>query len=117
MSATVRQALADAASTVTGIDVAPYFRQTTKPGAGMVRHDRTTYPQGTNFGGLVVWQVVVMLPQDLAAAEKFMDEHVPQLVAAVSSEMRVTDVIPQQLALDTGAVPIVLIQGNREEEN
>lgn len=113
MSAEVRALLADAANTVEGINCTPYFRQTTKPGSAMVRKDRVNYPD--RFGGLVTWQVVVMLPQDLAAAEKFLDEKVPLLVDALWSEMRVTDAIPQQLALDTGAVPIVLIQGSREE--
>ncbi|KHL18539.1 hypothetical protein CLV56_4005 [Mumia flava] len=117
MSATVRQALATAASTVDGVDVSPYFRQTTKPGSGMVRYDRTAYPQGTNFGGLITWQVVIFLPQDQATAEKFLDEKAPLVVAALASHMRITDVITQQLALESGTVPIALIQGNREEEN
>ena len=114
MSALVRQALADAANTVEGITVAPYFKQTTKPGSGMVRRDRTEYP--TPFGGLVTWQVLVFLPQDLAAAEKYLDEKGPQLAQALSPQMSVSAVEAQQLALDTGAVPIALIQGTREEE-
>lgn len=113
MSAETRQALSEAASTVEGVSVSPYFRQVTKPGSGMVRRDSTDYPN--TFGGVITWQVLVFLPQDMAAAEKFVDEKVPALVAALSPEMRVTTVTPQQLALDSGAVPIVLISGQREE--
>lgn len=114
MSAEVRLALATAASTVEGITCAPYFQQSTKPGSAMVRRDNTNYPD--KFGGWVTWQVLVMLPQDLASAEKFLDEKVPALRAALAPEMRVTDAIPQQLALpDGGNVPILLMQGSREE--
>lgn len=113
MSEAVRTALADAANTVEGINVAPYFKQSTKPGSGMVRKDLVDYPN--TFGGVVTWQVLVFLPQDMATAEKFLDEKGPLLVAALSPEMRVTTVTPQQLALDQGAVPIVLISGQREE--
>ncbi len=113
IGAEVRAALAAAANTVEGIKCPPYFKQTTKPGTAMVRKDRVAYPN--KFGGLVTWQVLVMLPQDLEASEKFLDETIPLLVDALAPELRVTDVIPQQLALDAGAVPIALIQGNREE--
>lgn len=113
MSAEVRAVIAAAANTVEGIDCTPYFRQSTKPGSAVVRKDRVTYPN--KFGGLVTWQVLVMLPQDLASAEKYMDEKVPALVDALAPHLVVTEAVAQQLALETGAVPIVLIQGTREE--
>jgi len=115
MSALARQALAAAASTVDGVDVSPWFRQTTKPGAGMVRLERWTRSEN-GFGGVNTWQVWVTLPQDLATAEKWIDEHVSELVEALSPQMVVTSVTPQQLALDTGSVPIVVIEGSREQE-
>lgn len=114
MSAAVRQALADAASTVEGVTVTPYFRQVTRPGHGMVRKDRVDYP--SKFGGVVTWQVFVFLPSDQKAAEEWLDEQAPQLVAALTPEMNIDTVMPQQLALDSGSVPVVLIQGIREEE-
>ncbi|KRF19660.1 hypothetical protein [Nocardioides sp. Soil796] len=115
-AAEVRQALADAASTVEGITCFPYYKQMTKPGGACVRKDRTEYPN--DFGGVNTWQVVVILPQDQAAAEKFMDEKTPLLVAALSPEMRVTEAYPTVTVLPDGgsAVNTVLIQGNREEE-
>lgn len=114
MSAAIRQALADAASTVEGVTVTPYFRQVTRPGHGMVRKDRVDYPG--KFGGVTTWQVFVFLPHDQESAEVWLDDQAPQLVAALTPEMTVDTVMPQQLTLDTGSVPVVLIQGIREEE-
>lgn len=114
MSARVREAISAAANTVAGVNVTPYFRQVTKPGQGMVRRDRTDYPNP--FGGLVTWQVFVLLPQDIAQAEKWLDENGSVLRAAVAEELIVRSMTPQQLALDSGAVPVVVIEGQREEE-
>lgn len=115
MSAEVRQLLADAASSVDGIKVSPYFRQGTRAGDGMVRLDRTVRA-ANNFGYINTWQVIVMLPQDLAAAEKYLEQHASALVEALGEVMVVASVTPQQLALDTGLVPCVFIEGNREQE-
>ena len=112
MSADVRNLIADAANTVTGFNVTPYFRQTTKPGDGMVRLERMNRDT-SGFAYMYIWQVLIVLPQDIAQAEKFLDEHVSSLVTAISEELIVTTVTPQQLALDTGTIPVVLIEGNR----
>lgn len=112
MSAEVREALAAAANTVDGVHCTPYFRQSVKPGDAMVRLDRMTRDT-SGFGFMVTWQVVVALPTDLSAAEKWLDANTDSLVAAIGEEMVVTTVMPQQLALDTGTVPVVLIEGNR----
>lgn len=115
MSAAVRQLLADAANTITGVNVAPYFRQSTKTGDGMVRLDRMTRASN-GFGFVNSWQVIVCLPQDLAAAEKYLEQNVSALVEALGEVMVVASVTPQQLALDTGLVPCVFIEGHREQE-
>lgn len=114
MSAAIRQAIASAVNTVEGINCTPYFRQTTKTGDAMVRLDRKRRDD-SGFGYIATWQVVVILPQDIATAEKYLDEKVDALVSALSEEVVVTTVTPQQLALDTGAVPCVFIEGNRGE--
>lgn len=110
----VRTAIATAASTVAGVSVSTHFKQTAKSGDGMVRLERINYPNP--FGGVVTWQVLVILPQDLATAEKWLDEKLPLLVEAVGNELVVQSATPQQLALDTGNVPCVVIEGFREEE-
>lgn len=110
---TVRTQLAAAATTVAGVNVAAYFRQTTKAGTGMVRLGRIDYPN--TLGGVVTWQVVILLPTDLAQAEKWMEAKVPALVAALGVHMTVQRVTPTQLVLETGTVPTVFIEGQREE--
>ena len=108
----VRESLADAASTVDGISVTPYFRQSTKPGDGYVRLDRTNR-DSTGFGFINVWQVLIILPGDLAGAEKFLEARVEALLEALNEEVIVISVTPQQLVLDTGTLPVVVIEGNR----
>lgn len=112
MSAAIRASIAAAANTVAGINCSPYFRQSTKPGDAMVRLDRQTRDT-SGFGFMATWQVVVILPQDLATAEKYLDEKLPSLVDAIAEELVITTVTPQQLTLDTGLVPCVFIEGNR----
>lgn len=107
-----RVALADAASTVEGITCSPNFVQTTKPGDAMVRLDRIEYPN--RLAGWATWHIAVVLPQDYAAAEDFLDTNVPELVLALGEEMAVNRVTPAQLALDTGTIPVVFIEGTRE---
>lgn len=112
---TVRETLAAAASTVDGITVTPYFRQTTAAGQGLVRLDHTDYPN--SLGGLDTWQVCIFLPSDSAAAEKFLEAKKPALRDALAAAMIVRRITPGQLALDTGTVPVVIIEGQREEED
>lgn len=115
MSQVVRQALAAAANTVDGVKVTPYYRQVTETGQGMVRFDRTDYPNP--LGGLTTWWVVVVLPQDLEAAERWLDENGSALRGAVAEELMVRSMYPQQLALTDGsAVLAVVIEGQREED-
>jgi hypothetical protein len=116
VSAAVRAAIAAAATTVTGIKVEPYFTPVTKPGAGCVRLDRTDYPN--RLGGVDFWQVIVRLPQDLAEAEKYMDANRLLLYEAVSAEIVVTAIAPQQVIFDEGtpALPCLIITGHRAQE-
>lgn len=114
MSAAVRQALADAANAVAEFNCSPYFRAATKPGSAHVRLDRIEYPN--RFGGICYWQVVVILPQDMTSAEKYIDEHIPALRSALADELVVTSVTPQQIVFDGPALPCVFIEGWREEE-
>lgn len=113
MSTEVREKLAAAANAVPGITCTPWFRQTTKAGDAMVRLDRIEYPNV--FGGLRTWQLVLVLPQDLAAAEKYIEDKTPALYEALSAEMVIRRISPQQLALDTGTIPVLFIEGQRED--
>lgn len=114
MSAAVRQALATAANTVDGVDVSAYFKQNARPGAGSVRFGLETYPNP--FGGLITWQVLVNLPQDLAEAEEWIDGHRAALVAALQPELIVQRVLTQQLVLAKDRTqPVLVVEGIREE--
>lgn len=109
-----RQAIADAASTVDGITCSPNFVQSTRPGDAMVRFDHGEFPNP--FAQVSTWQVAVVLPQDYAAAEQFIDERVSDLCVALAGEMTITRVTPAQLALSDATVPVVFIEGVRGDE-
>lgn len=112
MSAEDRALLSAAANTVAGISCTPYFRQTTRPGDAYVRLDRMNR-DSSGFAYMNVWQVIVILPQDLAAAEKYLDDKIEDLLVAIREVMVITTVVPQRLSLDSGILPVVFIEGNR----
>lgn len=112
MSAETRAEIAAAANTVDGIHCSPHFRQTTKPGDAMVRLDRRRRDD-TGFGWITTWQVLLVLPADLAQSEKYLDQHADDLADALGEALTVTTVTPQQLALDSGTVPVVIFEGTR----
>lgn len=115
MSAAVRTALATAASTVDGIKCHPYFVQSLKTGQAVVRLERITYDKFRD--GVTRWNVVVMLPQDQAQAEKYIDTHLDALVDALDDQWQVVDAQPQSLNIPSvGVVPVLIIAGLREQE-
>lgn len=115
MSAEVRQELADAVNGVNGITCSPYYRQATSPGSAFVRRDHTSYPN--RLGGIVTWQIVVMLPQDLVGAEKKTDELTPLLRAAIGRSLSVTSIGQREFAFPEGTtLPCLFIEGHRESE-
>lgn len=115
----VREDLATAASTVPGaaggpnVKVSPYLRQTAQPYQGFVRLQAKTRDD-TGLGFMDTWQVWILLPQDVAAAEKWIETNHALLIAALSPHMVVTTLTPSQLVLDSGTVPGVVIEGARE---
>jgi hypothetical protein len=114
MSEQARNLIANAVSTVDGVNVTPYFRQTTKAGEGMVRLDVQRRDDARFY--LDTWQVLVVLPQDIAAAEKWLDANLVALREAAREQLVVLSITPQDLLLDTGKVPVVVIEGVREAD-
>lgn len=110
---TARDDIARAASAVDGISAHPYYVQATQAGTAYLQLDRIEYPNP--FGGVCFWNLVVLLPQDLASAEKYIELNVPLVVEAISQHMVVTSVRPQQLNTGAGVLPCVFISGHREE--
>lgn len=116
MSTEDREAIATAASTVTGVKCSPYYRQSLKPGDACVRLQvRTRSANG--FGYVNTWQVWLALPQDVAAAEKWLDTHSDALEEALAREFigGVQTITPAELVLGNGATTNgVIYQGARE---
>ena len=108
----VREDLSAAVNTVAGLSCTPYFRQTTKAGDAYVRLDRMNRDL-TGFGFIYVWQVLLVLPQDLANAEKYAEDRVAALTEAINDVLVVMSVTFHQLALDSGLLPVVIVEGNR----
>jgi hypothetical protein len=115
MSAAVRQILANAANTVSGVKCTPYFTQSLAAGSASVRLDRVEYPN--RFGGVAHWQVIVFLPQELAAAEKWLDAKMPALHEALDGELVITSIGIQQVVVEAGtALLSAVVAGHREQE-
>ena len=116
MSTEARTAIAAAASTVDGVKCTPYYRQSLKPGDACVRLQvRTKASNG--FGYVDTWQVWLALPQDVAAAEKWLDDHGADVLAALNPEFigGIQTVTPAELVLGSGASTNgVIYQGARE---
>lgn len=114
MSVEVRQELAAAAASVPGISAHPFHVQGTRPGHTYVRLERIDYPNP--FGGLRRWNVVVVLPQDQAKAEEYLEDKLPALLEALSPHLAIRDVVPQRLGITgVGDLLCVFINGQREE--
>lgn len=111
---TAREEIAEAASTVSGVHVTPYFRQLTKAGEGFV--SMGPRQRGDNgFGYVVTWIVLVALPQDLKAAEVWLDANLEPLMAAIDTEILVQSATPDTFTFRDGATTnAVAITGVRE---
>lgn len=115
MSAQVRQDLADAANTVQGVSVSPYYRQTTKPGSGFVRLD-VMNRDDSGFGFINTWQVCILLSQEMKTAEVFIDAHAEELVNALAGEGAVISAQPVSLVVDGASIPTLIITVAREKD-
>lgn len=110
---TARAEIATAATITDLTTVTEFYRQNLQPGQGFVKLGRKARDD-SGFGFMDTWQVWIALPQDLAAAEKWLDDHLPTLIAAVAPAMVVTTATPSTLVFDTNSVPGVVIEGARE---
>jgi class 3 adenylate cyclase len=77
-----RQAIAAALSGVAGVRGYAYRPKTTKPGDAWPLLGRMDRAAGDAF--TINWRVLVLLPQDEAAASEWIDSHVEQLVDALA---------------------------------
>lgn len=110
-----RQTFADALNVLEWVKAFPY-----PPNGGYRSGDawplcsRIDYPN--KFGGVVRWEVFVVLHADIATAEVLLDEHLPSLRAALGPHMTIRSVEPRLLQFETGsALAVAVIAGTREE--
>ena len=103
-----------AAATLDGITkVTPNYRQTLKAGDGFVR--LASRARGDNgFGWVDTWEVWIALPQNVPDAEKWLEEHLDDLMASVDTELVVTRAAPAELALPNAVVNGLIVAGSRE---
>ena len=109
-----RTEIAAAANTVSGINVSAYYRQGLKVGGGFV--SMGPRQRGDNgFGYVVEWFVLVALPQDLKAAEVWLDANLEALMAAIDTEIVVQSATPDTFTFrEGGTTNAVAITGVRE---
>lgn len=110
-----RADIASAANTVEGITAHEYVVGDTDPGTVYPRLDRLEYPNP--FGAVAHWNVVLVLPQDYAEAEKYVEGMLPPLKAALDPHIVITAVELQRLQLDgAGVLPVAFLNGHREAD-
>lgn len=106
-----RAEIAAAAATVEGIHAHNYVCQDTTPGTVWPRIERTDWPN--RLGDVTTWNVVLILPQDLADGERYIEsDTVTALVTALRKVIEVTSTEPTRLQLDgVGTVNTLFING------
>ena len=115
--ATSRELLAEAASALEGIQVEPYYKVVTGPGRGWVEHLRTEFFGKKILGGWQYWGVVVCVPTDMPAAQKWVDEHMADLCNALWPLMDLTQVRTEEISQTDGQIiKAMVIEGRREAE-
>lgn len=110
---TTRTDIAAAASLVAGVNVSAYYRQSLKSGDGFVK--LASRARGDNgFGWVDTWEVWLAVPQDVVAAEKWIEANLQDLIDELDDELVVTNAAPAELVLPGGAINGLIIAGTRE---
>lgn len=110
-----REEIAAAANLEDGIQITPYYELVSAPGQGYVERTRTEFPN--KFGGEDYWGVVVYVPQELKAAQAWIDDNQARIVKALSKAMVVTLAQPQMILLqDNPSIRALVVEGHRETE-
>lgn len=110
----MREEISAAVNTVAGITCTPYHRNVMGAGDAAVRYGSTDHPN--RFGGIVTWEVVVGLPQDVSDAEKYIDEKSRAIRDALAEVITVRRAYPARATYDTAQTNLLVIEGTREED-
>lgn len=103
-----------AAATLAGItNVTAHYRQSLKTGDGFV--ELVSRARGDNgFGWVDTWGVWIGLPQDVKAAEQWLEEHLAALMESIDRELVVITAGPANRVLGGQVSNGVSITGTRE---
>lgn len=111
-----RDELAAAVNTVAGVTCKPYPNQNLAPGQGFVRRGlRAPDASGLPGAWLDTWEVWIALSQDIASAEKRLDELLDDLAAALRPHLHLTAITPSELVVGASSVPGVILAGVRAD--
>lgn len=106
-----REDIATAMNATGLVKVKPYYRQSLRPFDGFVKWNGQD--QGSERIGYVNrWQVWIALPQDVVAAEKWLEQNLSTLVEALDTEVIVTSATPAELVLGDNSVNGLIIEGS-----
>lgn len=112
---TARDDIAAAMNATGLVDVTAYYRQSLKPFDGFVKFQQLL-PTSNRFGYMTTWQVWLALPQDMRAAETWVETHLNALVDAFNTECVPSSVTPAELVLGANSVNGLIIEGARAAE-
>jgi hypothetical protein len=107
-----REEIAAAASTAAGVDCSATYRLLSKPGQAYVEWLRDDWPN--KFGGESYFGVVVCLPNDVASAQAWIEEHKNEIREAVAPALEVTQLRPEvHLMTDNQSQKVLVVEGHR----
>ena len=111
-----REELAEAASSVAGVNVTAKWRQTTTPGEGWIRWVRRA-PDESRFSRVDEWEICLVMPQQPAAQETWLETVVDDVVDALEAA-RVwswDETYTDTMTYDAGGalVPFLIFAGSR----
>lgn len=111
----IRRQLAAAVDGVAGISCTSHYRQSLRPSDAFVRFGGRMR-DGSGLGYDDAWQIWVALHQDVATAERWLNDHIDRVMEALSPVLNVNSVTPAQLAPSTGGATVagVIFEGIRE---
>jgi hypothetical protein len=100
------------AATLDGVtNVTPLYRQSLRPGDGFVRLGQRRRA-ANGFGYIQDWEVWIAVPDDLAAAETWLDTHLAAITETVDAVIVVTTVTPSQLVLGSATANGIVLAGS-----
>lgn len=110
-----RTDIADALSTIEGINCSLYYRNSTKNGDAHLRLATKTVDD-TGLGFIDRWEIVIPINQNVAQTEQWIEEHAAEIIEALSPEMIITAITPREIAFESAVVNGVIIEGARPSD-